>query len=326
MQNTMVNKEGKNNNFNFKELLVEYKSLVGLLGLVIVVAILSPSFLTVNNILNVLRQTSINAIIAAGMTFVILTGGIDLSVGSILGFSGAVAAYTLASGQSIVIALALALVVGTGIGFINGVVISKGKLQPFIATLASMTILRGATLVFTDGKPITIGSEGAALTFGKIGGGSIFTIPTPALIMIVVFVVCYYILNQTKIGRYTYALGGNEEATKLSGLDTDKIKIFAYTVSGVLAAIAGIIITSRLFSAQPNAGNGYELDAIAAVVLGGTSLSGGKGKITGTIIGALIIGILSNALNLLDVSSYFQMIAKGIVILIAVLADRKGAK
>jgi ribose transport system permease protein len=144
--------------------------------------------------------------------------------------------------------------------------------------------------------------------------------------MIAVFVVCYYILSQTKIGRYTYALGGNEEATKLSGLDTDKIKIFAYTVSGILAAVAGIIITSRLFSAQPNAGDGYELDAIAAVVLGGTSLAGGKGKITGTIIGALIIGILSNALNLLDVSSYFQMIAKGIVILIAVLADRKGAK
>ncbi|MGL4797118.1 MAG: ABC transporter permease subunit, partial [Paraclostridium sp.] len=233
MQNTMISKEGKNNNFNFKELLVEYKSLVGLLGLVIVVALLSPSFLTVNNILNVLRQTSINAIIAAGMTFVILTGGIDLSVGSILGFSGAVAAYTLASGQSILIALALALVVGTGIGFINGVVISKGKLQPFIATLASMTILRGATLVFTDGKPITIGSEGSALAFGKIGGGSILAIPTPALIMIAVFVVCYYILNQTKIGRYTYALGGNEEATKLSGLDTDKIKIFAYTVSGI---------------------------------------------------------------------------------------------
>lgn len=326
MQNTMINKRGKNDKFNFKELLVEYKSLVGLLGLVIVVALLSPSFLTVNNILNVLRQTSINAIIAAGMTFVILTGGIDLSVGSILGFSGAVAAYTLASGQSIVIAVALALVVGTGIGFINGVVISKGKLQPFIATLASMTILRGATLVFTDGKPITIGSEGAALTFGKIGGGSILGIPTPALIMIAVFIVCYYILNQTKVGRYTYALGGNEEATKLSGLDTDKIKIFAYTVSGILAAVAGVIITSRLFSAQPNAGNGYELDAIAAVVLGGTSLSGGKGKITGTIIGALIIGILSNALNLLDVSSYFQMIAKGIVILIAVLADRKGAK
>lgn len=326
MQNVLKQNENKKGGINLKELLIEYKSLVGLLVLILVVSILSPSFLTANNILNVLRQTSINGVIAAGMTFVILTGGIDLSVGSILGFSGAIAASLVVSGQNIVLAVIAAIAVGAGIGFINGLVISKGKLQPFIATLASMTILRGATLVFTDGKPITTGTTEGALAFGKIGGGSILGIPTPALMMIIAFLVCAYILNQTRMGRYTYALGGNEEATKLSGLNTDKIKIFAYTMSGVLAAIAGIIITSRLFSAQPTAGDGYELDAIAAVVLGGTSLSGGKGKITGTIIGVLIIGILSNALNLLDVSSYYQMIAKGIVILIAVLADRKGAK
>ena len=326
MQNVLKQNENKKGSINLKELLIEYKSLIGLLVLILVVSILSPSFLTANNILNVLRQTSINGVIAAGMTFVILTGGIDLSVGSILGFSGAIAASLVVSGQNIVLAVIAAIAVGAGIGFINGLVISKGKLQPFIATLASMTILRGATLVFTDGKPITTGTTEGALAFGKIGGGSILGIPTPALMMIIAFLVCAYILNQTRMGRYTYALGGNEEATKLSGLNTDKIKIFAYTMSGVLAAIAGIIITSRLFSAQPTAGDGYELDAIAAVVLGGTSLSGGKGKITGTIIGVLIIGILSNALNLLDVSSYYQMIAKGIVILIAVLADRKGAK
>lgn len=326
MQRLLNQNKSKKNNINLRQLLVEYKSFVGLLVLILVVAVLSPSFLTVNNILNVLRQTSINAVIAAGMTFVILTGGIDLSVGSILGFTGAVAATLIASGQNIALAVIVSIAVGAGIGFINGIVISKGKLQPFIATLASMTILRGATLVFTDGKPITIGTSESALAFGKIGGGSILGVPTPALIMIIAFIICAYILNQTKMGRYTYALGGNEEATKLSGISTDKIKIFAYTISGLLAAIAGIIITSRLFSAQPTAGDGYELDAIAAVVLGGTSLSGGKGKIIGTIIGALIIGILSNALNLLDVSSYFQMIAKGIVILIAVLADRKGAK
>ena len=326
MQNVLKQNENKKGSINLKELLIEYKSLIGLLVLILVVSILSPSFLTANNILNVLRQTSINGVIAAGMTFVILTGGIDLSVGSILGFSGAIAASLVVSGQNIVLAVIAAIAVGAGIGFINGLVISKGKLQPFIATLASMTILRGATLVFTDGKPITTGTTEGALAFGKIGGGSILGIPTPALMMIIAFLVCAYILNQTRMGRYTYALGGNEEATKLSGLNTDKIKIFAYTMSGVLAAIAGIIITSRLFSAQPTAGDGYELDAIAAVVLGGTSLSGGKGKITGTIIGVLIIGILSNALNLLDVSSYYQKIAKGIVILIAVLADRKGAK
>ena len=233
------------------------------------------------------------------------------------------AASLLVSGQNMLVVVVLSLAVGTGIGFLNGLIISKGKLQPFIATLATMTVLRGATLVFTDGKPISFGSSEGALAFSNIGGGNLLGIPNPVLIMIAVFVVCYYVLHQTKIGRYTYALGGNEESTKLSGINTDKVKMFVYTVSGLLASISGIIITARLFSAQPNAGSGYELDAIAAVVLGGTSLTGGKGKIVGTIVGALIIGILSNALNLLNVSSYFQMIAKGVVILIAVLLDRK---
>lgn len=319
MQNTTVSKK----NTNIKELLVEYKSLVGLVILIAVVGILSPSFFTVPNLLNVLRQTSINGVIAAGMTFVILTGGIDLSVGSILAFSGAVAANCLASGQSILVTVVLTLLIGGGVGLLNGIIISKGKLQPFIVTLATMTILRGATLVFTDGKPISLGSSNGAIAFGKIGGGSILGIPTPVIMMIVTFAICYYVLTQTKMGRYTYALGGNEEATKLSGLNADRIKMFVYTISGLLASVAGIIITSRLFSAQPNAGTGYELDAIAAVVLGGTKLAGGKGKVSGTIIGALIIGVLSNALNLLNVSSYFQMIAKGVVILIAVLLDRK---
>ena len=267
-------------NVNIKELLVKYKSLLGLVLLIAVVSILNPSFLSPKNIMNILRQTSVNAVIAAGMTFVILTGGIDLSVGSILGISGAVCASLLVSGQNVVIAVLAALVVGAVVGFLNGFIISKGKLQPFIATLATM-------------------------------------------IMILVFMVCYYILHNTKMGRYTYALGSNEEATKLSGLNTDKIKIWVYTISGILASIAGIIITSRLYSAQPTAGSGYELDAIAAVVLGGTSLNGGKGKITGTIIGALIIGVLSNALNILDVSSYYQTMVKGAVILLAVLLDRK---
>lgn len=322
MQSNCI-QDTKSKNLDIKELLVKYKSLVGLVLLVAVVSILSPSFLSSKNIFNILRQTSINAIIAAGMTFVILTGGIDLSVGSILAISGAVCASLLASGQSIAIGVLASIIIGAGVGFLNGFVISKGKLQPFIATLATMTVLRGLTLVFTDGKPITLGSSDLAINFGKIGGGEILSIPTPAIIMILVFAVCAYILKNTKMGRYTYALGSNEEATKLSGLSTDKIKIWVYTISGVLSAIAGIIITSRLYSAQPTAGTGYELDAIAAVVLGGTSLTGGKGKIGGTIIGALIIGVLSNALNILDVSSYYQMMVKGVVILIAVLLDRK---
>ena len=313
----------KQNKLDIKELLIKYKSLVGLLALIAIVSVLSPSFLSTKNIFNILRQTSVNGIIAAGMTFVILTGGIDLSVGSILAISGAICASILVNGQNIVIAVLAALLVGAMVGFLNGFIITKGKLQPFIATLATMTILRGLTLVYTDGKPITLGSGELALNFGQIGGGKILGIPTPALIMILVFLVCAYVLKNTKMGRYTYALGSNEEATKLSGLNTDKIKIAVYTLSGILASIAGIIITSRLFSAQPTAGDGYELDAIAAVVLGGTSLTGGKGKITGTIIGALIIGVLSNALNILDVSSYYQMMVKGAVILIAVLLDRK---
>ena len=313
----------KQNKLDIKELLIKYKSLVGLLALIAIVSVLSPSFLSTKNIFNILRQTSVNGIIAAGMTFVILTGGIDLSVGSILAISGAICASILVNGQNIVIAVLAALLVGAMVGFLNGFIITKGKLQPFIATLATMTILRGLTLVYTDGKPITLGSGDLALNFGQIGGGKILGIPTPALIMILVFLVCAYVLKNTKMGRYTYALGSNEEATKLSGLNTDKIKIAVYTLSGILASIAGIIITSRLFSAQPTAGDGYELDAIAAVVLGGTSLTGGKGKISGTIIGALIIGVLSNALNILDVSSYYQMMVKGAVILIAVLLDRK---
>lgn len=317
-----VEKQNKKS-IDTKEILVKYKSLIGLVLLIAVVSILSPSFLSSKNIFNILRQTSVNAIIAAGMTFVILTGGIDLSVGSILAISGAVCASLLASGQSIIVAIIAAILVGAFVGFLNGFVIAKGKLQPFIATLATMTVLRGLTLVFTDGKPITLGSNDLAIKFGNIGGGMIFGIPTPAIIMLVVFGVCAYVLKSTKMGRYTYALGSNEEATKLSGLNTDKIKIWVYTISGILASIAGIIITSRLYSAQPTAGTGYELDAIAAVVLGGTKLAGGKGKISGTIIGALIIGVLSNALNILDVSSYYQMMVKGIVILIAVLLDRK---
>lgn len=288
----------------------KFQSLIGLIVFSVIVAFINSRFMTTSNILNILRQTSINAVIATGMTFVILTGGIDLSVGSILGFSGAVAAMMLASGVDSLIAIPTALVVGLIAGGLNGVLISKGKLQPFIVTLATMTMLRGATLVFTDGKPIGTGFEANSKLFAWFGNGYVLGIPVPIIVIIVTFLVALFVLTQTKIGRYVYALGGNEEATKLSGISTDKVKIFVYAISGMMAALAGIIITSRLSSAQPTAGSGYELDAIAAVVLGGTSLAGGTGTIVGTMIGALIIGVLNNALNLMDVSSYFQMLAK----------------
>jgi ribose transport system permease protein len=270
----------------------------------------------------VLRQTSINAVIATGMTFVILTGGIDLSVGSVLAYSGAIMAALLATQVPLSASLALVLLLGATIGALTGLVITKGKVQPFIATFVSMTLLRGATLVFTDGKPISA-DTGPAEAFAFLGQGYGFGIPVPIFIMVAVLAFAYYILRHTRFGRYVYALGGNEEAARLSGLRTNLIKTTVYAVSGLLAALAGIILTSRLSSAQPTAGAGYELDAIAAVVLGGTSLAGGSGHILGTLVGALIIGILNNALNLMNVSSYYQMIAKGVIILIAVLLDRK---
>lgn len=306
-----------------KALLEKLRPVIGLLIFSAIIAFINPIFISSSNLLNVLRQTSINAIIAAGMTFVILTGGIDLSVGSILAFSSAVGAYMLSSGYSMVVSVAAALLIGAVSGLVNAIIITKGRVQPFIATLATMTLLRGATLVFTDGRPISIVGSEFLTRFRYIGAGSIGPIPVPVIIMIIVFVICWHILNNTRFGRHLYALGGNEEAALLSGLSTTKIKSSAYIINGVLSALAGIILTARLISAQPTAGSGYELDAIAAVVLGGTSLSGGQGTVIGTIIGALIIGILNNALNLLDVSAYYQMIAKAIVILIAVLLDRK---
>ncbi|MBE0451234.1 MAG: ribose ABC transporter permease [Clostridia bacterium] len=303
--------------------LSKFQSIIGLVIFSIVVSLINDRFMTGSNILNILRQTSINSIIAAGMTFVIITGGIDLSVGATLALSGAVVAMLISLGYSPIVAIVAALAVGGGIGFFNGIVIAKGKLQPFIVTLATMTVFRGITLVFTDGKPISAGYEKNAEFLSNIGNGYFIGIPIPIIIMILVFIIGFYVLTQTTLGRYVYSLGGNEEATKLSGVNTDRIKIMVYTISGVLAALAGIIITARLSSAQPTAGSGYELDAIAAVVLGGTSLAGGVGSILGTVTGALIIGVLNNALNLMNVSSYYQLLAKGIVILIAVLLDRK---
>lgn len=300
------------------------KPLIGLIIFVIIVSALNPRFLTHANILNVLRQTSINSIIAIGMTLVILTGGIDLSVGSILAICGAVMASLLNAGHNPVLALIVTLILGLIFGFFNGFLVAKMKLQAFIVTLVTMTFLRGATLVFTEGKPITVDDGG--ILFENIGGGYLFNIPIPIYIMVALFIAGFYLLSHTKFGRYTYAIGGNEEATKLSGINVDRVKIWVYGLCGMLSALAGVILTSRLYSAQPTAGSGYELDAIAAVVLGGTSLAGGVGRITGTALGALIIGVLGNALNLLNVSSYYQMMIKALVILVAVLIDRKSNK
>jgi ribose transport system permease protein len=306
--------------------LSQNKSLVGLIVLIVAVSLASPDFLDVGNLLNVLRQTSINAVIAMGMTFVILTAGIDLSVGAILALCGAFAASLIASGSGLLIAMPIVLLAGLALGAVSGLIITYGAVQPFIATLVTMTVLRGAVLVFTNGTPIDASSGAASNAFGNLGAGYVFGIPIPVIAAAVVFAACWMALTQTRFGRYVYAIGGNENVTRLSGVNVTLIKIVVYAVSGLLSALAGIILTARLQSAQPTAGVGYELDAIAAVVVGGTSLAGGIGSMTGTLIGALIIGILNNALNLMDVSAYYQMIAKGAVILLAVLVDRRGAQ
>ena len=294
---------------------------MGLILLVVVISIMNSAFLDLSNLLNLLRQVSINGLIAFGMTFVILTGGIDLSVGSILALSSAFTAILITSGLDPIVALIVGVLGGFLLGVFNGVLVTFGSMAPFIATLATMTIFRGLTLVVTDGNPIT--NLGDSYMFQLFGKGYFFGIPVPAVTMIIVFIVLAIILQKTTFGRHTYAIGGNEIASKISGIKVNRVKILIYGISGLMSALAGAILTSRLNSAQPTAGTSYELDAIAAVVLGGTSLTGGKGRIVGTLIGVLIIGVLNNGLNLLGVSSFYQQVVKGIVILIAVLIDRK---
>jgi len=300
----------------------KFGPVIGLLVLIVVVAFLSPIFLTPSNLTNLLRQVSVNALIAFGMTFVILLGAIDLSVGSVLAFSSAIMASLVVNETNYFIALVAAVLVGAALGMMNGFVITFGKVAPFIVTLATMTVFRGATFIFTDGVPISGISRNNNI-FQFIGRESVLGIPFPVILMLVVFCLLFILLHKTPFGRKVYAVGGNEKAANIVGVKISKIKILVFTMSGALAALAGVIITSRLGSAQPNAGLSYELDAIAAVVLGGTSLSGGKGRMFGTFIGILIIGVLNNGLNILGVSSFYQEVAKGAVILVAVLLDRK---
>ena len=296
----------------------KFKAGLGLLAMIIVMSFLSDHFLTLPNILNVIRQVSIMGIMAVGMTFVILSQGIDLSVGSLLAFTGAVAAGLLSGGQSIFLAVLVGLAAGAALGFFNGFMIAKANLPDFIVTLAMMSIARGLALVYTGGRPISGFDPG----FRFIGGGRLGLIPIPVIIFLVIIVLGYIVLTRTTFGRYVYAVGGNREAARLAGINTDRIKMAVYTLSGLLAGVSGVILTARLNSAQPTAGRAYELDVIAMVVLGGTSLMGGKGTVQGTLIGALIIGVLNNSLNLLGVASFYQEVAKGIVILLAVLLDR----
>jgi ribose transport system permease protein len=294
-----------------------FGTVIGLLVLCAVLWALTPHFLTVSNLLNIAQQTSINAIVAAGMTFVIVSGGIDLSVGSIVALAGVALGAMLQGGQSPFIAIPGAIAVGTGCGFLNGLLVSVGGLPPFIATLGMMSVARGTALVFTEGRPVSGFDEG----FRWLATGTAGFVPAPVLVMLVVYAVAHVVLTRTTFGRYVYAIGGNEEATRLSGVAVRFHKTAIYGVSGALSAVAAIVLTARLNSAQPIAGMMYELDAIAATVIGGTSLSGGSGSLVGTLVGALIMGVLRNGLNLLGVSSFLQQIVIGGVIVGAVLVD-----
>ena len=312
---------------NFKTKMKENQNLGTILALIILMifaSILNPAFLQSNNLLNLMRQLIINGFIALGMTFVILTGGIDLSVGSTLALTSAIFAGLLQNGMNTGLAILIALVLGLVLGLLNGILITKGKLAPFIVTLATMTIFRGLTLVYTDGRPIAGPRDDFAFKF--LGKGQFLGIPFQVILFILAFLVLRMILNKTALGRKIYAVGGNEKASFISGINIDKVKIWVYVISSLMAVLSGLVLTSRLNSAQPTAGAAYEMDAIAAVVLGGTSMTGGSGSLTGTLIGILILGVLNNGLNLLGVSSFYQQIVKGIVILIAVLIDRKRNK
>lgn len=307
---------------NLKNALRQYRILLVLILEIILVSFLSDAFLTWTNLMIVIRQVSMTAIIGAGMTMVIITGGIDLSVGSIVALSGALGAGYMASSHSVILGVVVGLAIGAIIGLANGLLITKQALPPFIVTLATMVGIRGLTLVYTQGNPVIVKDP----SFGFIGGGVVLGIPVPIIIMVLVFVLVHVLLKYTRFGRYVYAIGGNEEAARLSGVANNKIKVLVYTLSGLVAGLSGLILTSRLASAQPTAGSGWEMDAIAAVILGGTSLVGGSGGVVGTLIGALILGIISNALNLLNVSPFYQDVVTAIIIIVAVVTDSRLSK
>lgn len=295
----------------------EFGTLAGLLVLCVALWIATPHFLTTANLLNVVEQSTLIGIIAVGMTFVILTAGIDLSVGSIVALSGVAMGTAFRAGLPVFAAALTGLAVGLACGLANGALITLGRLPPFIATLGMMSIARGGALMLSDGRPIS----GYPASFREVATGDVMGVPVPVLLMLAIYGIAHFVLTRTTLGRYTYAIGGNEEAAELSGISVRAYKSAVYGIAGLLSAVTALLLVARLDSAQPIAGIMYELDAIAAVVIGGTSLLGGSGSVIGTLIGALIMGVLRNGLNLLGVSSYLQQVAIGGVIIVAVLMD-----
>lgn len=297
--------------------LLDQRALIVLIVLCAVVGYLIPTFLTTKNLLNVLRQVSITGIVAVGMTYVIITGGIDISVGSIVALSGVVAAMALKQDLGIPIAILLALAAGAGVGIFNGLLIAYGRVLPFVATLGTMYLVRGFALIVTNGQAMW----DLPKSFLTIGTGYFVGIPIPVIITLAIYLSGHFLLKNFVFGRYVLAVGGDEESARLCGVAVRRVKLFTYVLAGVLTSLAGVVLAARLGSGQPSTGDGYELTAIAAAVIGGNSLSGGRGTVMGTLIGALILGVVSNALNLWGVASFWQTVIAGAIVLIAVLAD-----
>lgn len=299
------------------------RSNIGIICVLLIIGVflslLSDKFLTSGNLISVMRQISINVYIALGMTLVIILGGIDLSVGAIVALTGTVTVGLIVNtGLPIAAAIAIGLLIGVVCGFISGIMVAEFKLPAFIVTMAMMNIARGAANVYSGGRSTRITDE----FFSSIGSGYLFgVIPLPVIYMVVLIILITVVLNKTKFGTYIYAIGGNRESARLSGVPIKKVEIAVFTIIGLLSAFAGLVLASRMYSGQPSVGAGYELDAIAACVLGGVSMSGGKGRISGTVFGAMVIGFISNGLNLMNVNSFWQLVVKGIIILIAVVID-----
>lgn len=296
----------------------DFAILIILVVLVAILAFINPVFLTPNNLMNIARQVSIVAIVGIGMSYVLISAEIDLSVGSLVGLTGVVAAMAMKDGMPIMVACLFAILISVFCGFLNGVIHTYIKIPSFIVTMGMMNIARGAVLVLTNSYPVTGLPEG----FKMVGRGYILGIPIPVVVMLVCYIVGFFVLKYTKFGRSIYAIGGNLEAARLSGISVSKNKVIIHTICGLTAGIAGVVLAARLFSGQPSAGNGMELDAIAAAVIGGTSTSGGKGRLWGTLLGALIMGIITNGMNLMNISTNWQYIMQGTIIIVAVGLDR----
>lgn len=300
-----------------KDSLSKFVMVIAFIAIIVIFSLLSDRFFTFDNFFNVLRQVSTNGIIALGMTLVIICGGIDLSVGSVMAFAGTICCGLIEDGMHYTLAILITLMCAVVFGLFNGFFVARVNMPPFIVTLATMQMIRGCAYIYSQGSPIRAIDE----SFNMLGNGYIQVVPVPVILFLVVTLIIYLILHRSKMGVYIYAVGGNKSCAIYSGINARKVEISVFVISAMCAALSGIILASRMYSGQPTSGQGAEMDAIAAAVLGGTSFSGGSGKVSGTVLGILIIGVMNNGLNILNVASYYQLVLKGIIILLAIYVD-----